>query len=341
MDAETAGTIVRRSKTANPEPVAAGRRPNAQCLLPVVQVLALPLYWLIGRHLVGLGPVAGIGFMVIAPFAIHTAVLGIGFVVSYLNQHELRGARHSRHRDWLIAFAREAAVSIRQFYWLMPFRENFPVPAATPPLRRPPILLVHGYGCNRGLWLPAARWFSRHGYPVSALNLSPLHGSIDGYAQSISAEIARIKAHTGADRIALVGHSMGGLAVRAYLRCCAGKRVDPAVAAVITLGTPHRGTHIARLGRGENARQMQFAAPWVEQLGGHEATPAAFAADPAMRRRITTICSLQDNIVSRQLDQRLPGVRAIVVRRQGHMSLATSPRVFEVIDRLLRRASGV
>lgn len=322
-----------------PEPKAV-RQVNLQRVLPVVQLLALPLYWLIGRHLFGLGPTAGLCFTAIAPFAVHAAVLGMGFVVSYLNQHEQRGFRHSPRRDWLVAYAREVGMSIRQFYWLMPFQEDFRVPQPLPPLRWPPVILVHGYGCNRGLWLPAVKWFSLRGYRVSAINLTPLHGSIDGYAQAIAIEVARVKAGTGAGQVALVAHSMGGLAARAYLRYCASERADPSLAALITLGTPHRGTHIARIGLGENARQMRFGAAWLDHLGRHESAPAVSGADPAGGLRITTITSLQDNIVSRQMDQRLPGARAITVRRQGHMSLATSRRVFEVIDRLLRRASA-
>jgi len=40
---------------------------NQQQLLPLVQALALPLYWLIGREAAGLGPAAATGFMLVAP----------------------------------------------------------------------------------------------------------------------------------------------------------------------------------------------------------------------------------------------------------------------------------
>ena len=318
---------------------------NQQLILPMVQVLALPLYWLIGRHLFGLGPIAAACFTAIAPFAMHALVVAIGFGISYRNQHEKRGFRHSKPSDWLLAYLLEAGVSIRQFYWLMPFRRNFRVPQPVPPLQRTPVILLHGYGCNRGLWLPAARWFSRHGFLVSAINLTPLHGSIDGYVQAIAGEIARVRQSSGVDRVALIGHSMGGLAARAYLRHCAETGKDPALALLLTLGTPHQGTHLASIGLGENAREMRFGAPWLRELSRHECNPgdsrkpgADRSADRAAGTAIATIASLQDNIVSRQLEQRLPGARTIMLRRQGHMSLATSPRVFRVIERLLRRA---
>ena len=316
-------------------PAAAGNRRriwNQQQILPLVQALALPLYWLLGREVAGLEPVAATAFMLAAPFVVHTAILGIGFMVSWSNQHEQRGIRHSRRSDWLVAYLREAVMSIRQFYWLMPWRENFQVPPPVPPVQPLPVVLIHGYSCNRGLWLPAARWLARHGYRVSAISLAPLHGRIDDYVPAIAAEIARVRAATGVARVALIGHSMGGLAARAYLRDCEAHGEEPALAALVTLGTPHCGTHIARIGLGENARQMRFRGPWLQALG-----PQRARADVT----IATICSLQDNIVSRPFEQRLPlpGARTIRVRRQGHMSLAGSRRILAIVDRILRRAA--
>ncbi len=257
--------------------------------------------------------------------------------MSWRNQHESPAVRHSRLRDWLVAFAGETAVSIRQFYWLMPFREQFRVPAPGGPARGPAILLLHGYGCNRGLWLPTARWFARRGYPVRAINLQPMHASIDDYAGAIGEAVASLRQATGGDRVAIVAHSMGGLAARAYLRSCSRSGADPGVAALVMIGTPHAGTHIARIGLGRNARQMEFRSHWTEALRRDEAQPGAPLADPALRRHVLAIGSLQDNIVSRPFEQRLPGMRTVLVRRQGHMSLATSTRVLALIDRLLRR----
>jgi pimeloyl-ACP methyl ester carboxylesterase len=316
-------------------PAAAGNRCpiwNQQQVLPLVQALALPLHWLLGREAAGLGPAAATVFMLAAPFVIHTAILGIGFVVSWSNQHEQPGMRHSRRSDWLVAYLREAGMSIRQFYWLMPWRANFRVPPPVPPVQPMPVVLIHGYSCNRGLWLPAARWLARHGYRVSAINLAPLHCRIDDYVPAIAAEIARVRAATGAARIALVGHSMGGLAARAYLRDCEARGDDPGLAALVTLGTPHCGTHIARIGLGENARQMRFRGPWLQALG-----PQRSREDLT----VAAICSLQDNIVSRPFEQGLPllGARTIRVRRQGHMSLAGSRRILAIVDRILRRAA--
>jgi triacylglycerol esterase/lipase EstA (alpha/beta hydrolase family) len=50
--------------------------------------------------------------------------------------------------------------------------------------------------------------------------------------------VADLRQRTGAAQVALVCHSMGGLVARAYLRAYG----DEAVACVVTLGSPHRGT---------------------------------------------------------------------------------------------------
>ncbi len=311
-------------------------KPNPQWGLPAVQCLALPLYWWLWQG--ALGPGAAVaGATAATPFLLHAAGLGVGFIVSWLNQDAPGGQRQGRRRDWLVAFAVETAVSIRQFYWLMPFREWFRPPAAREPAVGPPILLLHGYGCNRGLWLPTARWLARRGYRVSAINLWPMHASIDAYAGAIGNAVASLRQEHGGERVAVVAHSMGGLAARAYLRQCGRAGADPGLAALVTLGTPHVGTHIARIGIGENARQMRFRSPWTETLRQDEAQPGAPLAILARRGKVIAIGSLQDNIVSRPLEQRLPGVRTVQVRRQGHMSLATSRRVLDAIDRLLRR----
>ncbi len=317
--------------------VAAARYTNLQRVLPLVQLAALPVYALIGHQGAGLRGGALVAFTAAAPVVVHAFFLGVGFVISYLNRDEGPGPRRRNRRDWLIAWFTELLVSLREFYWLMPFRESFQTPSPVPPRVALPILFIHGYGCNRGLWLPAAYWFAQRGYDVAAINLTPMAGPIDAYATTITEAIARLRDRTGVARVALVCHSMGGLAARAYLRDCVAAGVDPGVASVITLGTPHRGTHVAWLGLGENARQMRFGSDW---LGGLDAIESGPSSEPLrIRRLITTIASLHDNIVSRQSSQRLAGPRAIMVRRHGHMSLATSPRVFRIVDRLLRRAA--
>ena len=84
---------------------------------------------------------------------------------------------------------------------------------------------------------------------------------------------------------------------------------------------------------------MRYRAPWLDELDRFDRRPEATLAASGGPVCIATVTSIHDNIVSRPLEQRLrlPGARAIFVRRMGHMSVATSARIFRIIDRILQR----
>ena len=79
--------------------------------------------------------------------------------------------------------------------------------------------------------------------------------------RALALVIADVLAATGAERVVLVGHSMGGLAIREYLQRRGPDGtptwwLDPAaegghrVAAAVTYGTPHQGSNLNDLGTG-------------------------------------------------------------------------------------------
>jgi triacylglycerol esterase/lipase EstA (alpha/beta hydrolase family) len=121
---------------------------------------------------------------------------------------------------------------------------------------------------------------------------------------------------------------MGGLAIRAYLRA----QGDAGVAAVVTLGTPHRGTFHARFGQGPNARQMRIDSAWLRTLASGETA--------GRRARFTVVFSHHDNIVAPQAGQTLPDARVVAFSGIGHLSLAYHPAVHGVVEDALARASA-
>ena len=175
---------------------------------------------------------------------------------------------------------------------------------------RPPLLLVHGYSCSRAAWWCLRRRLRAAGWTVATINLEPVFAGIDDYVEPLARRIDAVLAETGAERLILVGHSMGGLVARAYLRRFGESRV----ASLVTLGTPHQGSRLARLGLGENARQMRPGSPWLQALG----TPALASV---------TIYSPHDNFVMPQDNLRLPGARSHTIDGLGHLAMLHSPRV--------------
>ena len=68
--------------------------------------------------------------------------------------------------------------------------------------------------------------------------------SINAWRDELERCIAEVRRTTGADKVILVGYSMGGLAARAYL---VKRFTDHHVKRLITIGTPHLGSAIAKV----------------------------------------------------------------------------------------------
>ena len=134
---------------------------------------------------------------------------------------------------WWRAMAGESWSIYRLFVWSMPWvRSASQLLMPIAPASGLPVLLIHGYCCNYGVWRDLAPCLQALGHTVLAINLEPLFCSIDDYAPQVEQAVAQLRAQTGQQRVALVGHSMGGLVIRAWMRVYG----DTQVAVAVTLG---------------------------------------------------------------------------------------------------------
>jgi pimeloyl-ACP methyl ester carboxylesterase len=193
---------------------------------------------------------------------------------------------------------------------------------------RPPVLLVHGYVCNRGAWSWFRRKLAAHGEAVWAVTLEPVYTSIDDLARILADCIDELRAATGAPQVVLVTHSMGGLVARAYLRDHGAARV----ARLVSIGAPHHGSVHAHLGAGENARQMEPNSRWLEAL--------ARAEEGKLSLPFTSIYSVHDNFVAPQTSSIHPAARNVPVAGVGHVSLGFAEEVAELVVAELDAANG-
>ena len=205
--------------------------------------------------------------------------------------------------------------------------------AAAPGVRG--VLLIHGHLCNRGVWNDWQPGLRALGVPVIAPSLEPLFVSIDQHAPVIDAAIRRLEALTGQAPL-VVCHSMGGLVLRAWWRAqvqagATPQAVSARVAGVITVGTPHRGTWLARFGQRPNVRQMRLDSDWLRQLA---------QAEPAQRRALFTCWySNCDNIVFPTSTATLRGADNRLITGVAHVEMARRPEVLQGCLALLARAA--
>lgn len=217
-------------------------------------------------------------------------------------------------REWLVFQWLMVLIQPFERFWLGEERVGRPGPGEVP------ALLIHGYACNRGAWWWMRSRLRARGLTVATVDLEPPFGDIDVHADELHHRIEALCAETRADRVALICHSMGGLAARAYL----GRHGSRRVAKLVTLATPHHGTWLAHLGLGRDARQMQPGNPWLAALKLPRADLPTLA-----------IWSPVDNFVAPQESARLEGAREIMLARIGHLSMLFSPAILAVLAKEL------
>lgn len=208
------------------------------------------------------------------------------------------------------------------WYWSFPFaRFGLRISAQHQGL---PVLLIHGYGCNSAYWSRLSRLLQQQHITHSAIDCEPVLVGIDDYAALIEKAITELCHHTGQSQVIILGHSMGGLAARAYMR----RYGEEKIACLITLGTPHHGSKLAAAAWGLNAQQMRWierdqASYWIKTLSASES--------PTTRARIVSIYSRHDNIVFPQQSSHLPHARNIEIDLVGHVALAFTKQSVKIV----------
>ncbi len=203
--------------------------------------------------------------------------------------------------------------------WLMP--NNPPKGAAHKGL---PIVLVPGFFTNRGYLWAWRRHLVRHGYgQVYALSPTPVFESIERNAEHLAQFVQEVLQDTGAERVVLMGHSMGGQVIRLYLHRFGGLQH---VAMAIAVGAPFRGTVLAagKEKLGPILAQLTPANAWAEAFTAEaESAPCPIP--------FISIWSPHDTIVAPQDTSAVAAHygRNIEMPGIGHMEMVTSIPVMQ------------
>lgn len=170
----------------------------------------------------------------------------------------------------------------------------------------PPVLFVHGVFHTASAWLCFARWFRRAGYAnLYVWTYASFRTDFPVLLDELEARVRAVQERHGGQKAVLVGHSLGGLLIRALLsRPGAGDLAACAVA----LGAPHQGSVLAGLGFSALARGLKYRGPLIREIEAREVPPPV----PAL-----SIYSPVDNMV-------IPpeGAR---IRKTGWLELETEP----------------
>lgn len=247
------------------------------------------------------------------------------FVLGFRHQGE--HAEPTALGDWLRAGLAEISWAWRLYLWRQAVAASLPHGGVNLNAPKAPVLLIHGFFCNHRVWDAMVAHLSALGHPVWRLDLEPLYCSIDDYAPRIEAAVGAMLAGRADQRFSIIGHSMGGLVTRAWLRAFPARLEQ--LNAVLTLGTPHVGTLIDPKARFRNTRQMVYRSQWLTELAEHET--------PMLRQRFSACITRQDPIVFPQTEQWLPGMRVHTVSGIGHLEMCAHPQMLAWVSAELAR----
>ena len=119
-----------------------------------------------------------------------------------------------------------------------------PLAARRPKPTRPPILFVHGFNSSASIWTTMIGRFRKDGWQSAQLSSFTYNSFLSNAttADIIAGKVDSIRTATGAPQVAIIGHSMGTLSARYYVRNRGG---DGKVSALVSLAGANHGTSIA------------------------------------------------------------------------------------------------
>ena len=180
-----------------------------------------------------------------------------------------------------------------------------------------PVLLVHGFGGTKSSWSVIAQALSDRGIMVDTIAYGPLGNSVEQLADELVVAVERTLSQTGADKVHLVGHSLGGVVIA---QAIAGGGLVGLVDTVITLGSPFGGSPWAGLlPFGDLLRALRPGSPQLRRL--------ASAPVPVGVRWLAVTAALDIIVPGPRSVPAHADVETITVDGVGHLGMLISRRV--------------
>jgi triacylglycerol lipase len=202
-----------------------------------------------------------------------------------------------------------------------------PVPAASASTSTP-VVFVHGYTGSASNWVTAMSVFRSAGWSSSNLFAYEYnsYGSNVTNARGLATYVDQVKARTGASKVAIVNHSMGGLVSQYYLKVLGGNTNVSHLASIAGAnhGTTAAGACLVFI----TCQQMYPGSAFILQISAGDETPGA--------TRYATWYSPCDGVIIPYTSTRLDGATNNFVACETHIGVLANTGVLGQIANYIK-----
>jgi triacylglycerol lipase len=194
-------------------------------------------------------------------------------------------------------------------------------------LTHDPILFVHGWNSSGSVWNTMIDRFKADGWTTAELNNWSYNTAQSNKttANEIKTKVENILASTGATKVDVVTHSMGGLSSRWYVKFLAG---DVKVDDWVSLGGPNHGTDTANFCFDTSCYEMRIGSAFLTELNAGDETPGAVTYG--------TWWSPCDTVINPDSSVSLSGAKNTKTACISHSNLTTDATVYGQVRDFVR-----
>ncbi|MDF6019160.1 alpha/beta fold hydrolase [Streptomyces sp. JH34] len=199
--------------------------------------------------------------------------------------------------------------------------------AAQPLSTSTPVVFVHGYTGSASNWVTAMSVFQLNGWSSSKLFAYEYnsYGNNITNAQGLASFVNNVKSRTGASKVAIVNHSMGGLVSQYYLKVLGGNTSVSHLASIA--GANHGTTFASACLIYTTCQQMYPGSSFISQITSGDETPGD--------TRYATWYSACDGVILPYTSTRLSGATNNLVACQTHIGFLADTIVLGQIARFV------
>lgn len=190
-----------------------------------------------------------------------------------------------------------------------------------------PVVFVHGYTGNASNWVTAKSVFQLNGWSGSKLFAYEYdsYGNNVTNAQGLATFVNNVESQTGASKVAIVNHSMGGLVSQYYLKVLGG---DTGVSHLASIAGANHGTTFASACLlCTTCRQMFPGSSFISRISSGDETPGD--------TKYATWYSACDGVILPYTSTKLSGVTNNNVACQTHIGYLADTIVLGRIARFV------